>query len=88
MKLTSAIAVYFIIWWTVLFAVLPFGVRKASEAGQQVAEGHDAGAPVAPRLGRKAMLTTAIASVAFALVYVVMANNWLETLDLPFMPKI
>ena len=88
MKLTRALAVYFVIWWTVLFAILPIGVRSAVEAGEEVAEGHDAGAPVAPRLGRKALLTTAIASVAFAIVYVVMANNWLETLDLPFMPKI
>ena len=88
MKLTSAIAIYFVIWWTILFAVLPLGVRNAAESGEKVEAGHDAGAPVAHGLLRKAKITTVIASLAFAVVYVVMANNWLETLDLPFMPRI
>lgn len=88
MKLTSAIAVYFVIWWTVLFMVLPMGVRNAAEAGTSVGEGHDAGAPIAPGLGRKAVITTMIATLVFALVYLVMANNWLEMIDLPFLPKI
>ena len=34
MAWTTAAAIYFIIWWVVLFAVLPFGVRNASEAGE------------------------------------------------------
>jgi predicted secreted protein len=28
MSLATAIAIYFIIWWVVLFAVLPWGVRS------------------------------------------------------------
>ena len=88
MKLTSAIAVYFVIWWTVLFVVLPMGVRNAAEAGEKVGDGHDAGAPLAHGLRRKAVVTTLVATLVFALVYVVMANNWLETIDLPFLPKI
>jgi predicted secreted protein len=88
MKMTSAIAVYFVIWWTVLFMILPLGVRNAAEAGEKVGEGHDAGAPIAHGLGRKAVITTFVATAVFAMVYIVMANNWLETIDLPFLPKI
>ena len=33
MSLVTAIAIYFIIWWTVLFAVLPWGVRSQDETG-------------------------------------------------------
>ena len=44
MSLTTAIAIYFIIWWVVLFAVLPFGVRSQEESGE-VAPGTDPGAP-------------------------------------------
>ena len=51
MSLATSIAIYFIIWWTVLFAVLPWGVRSQEEAGE-VAKGTDPGAPVIPRLGR------------------------------------
>jgi predicted secreted protein len=69
MRLTSAIAVYFIIWWVVLFAVLPWGIRSAHDAGVKVEPGHDAGAPVNPALGIKVIITTLVASVAFAALY-------------------
>ena len=36
MSLVFAIAVYFICWWMVLFAVLPIGVRTQEEAGEIV----------------------------------------------------
>ena len=88
MKITSAIAIYFVIWWVVLFAVLPFGVRNAAEAGKLVEEGHDAGAPDAHGLARKAIYTTLIATIVFAAVYLAMANQWLETLNLSFLPKL
>ena len=31
--ISSALAIYFVLWWIVLFAVLPFGVRNQDEAG-------------------------------------------------------
>jgi predicted secreted protein len=70
MALSTAIAIYFIIWWVVLFAVLPFGVRSQEEGGD-VALGTDPGAPVAPRLWWKLLWTTAIASIVFAICAVV-----------------
>jgi predicted secreted protein len=75
MKLASAIAIYFVIWWTVLFAVLPFGVRNAGEAGQEVQQGHEAGAPVAHGLVKKFLVTTVIAAVVFVAVYAAMVNR-------------
>jgi predicted secreted protein len=70
MSLLSAIAIYFIIWWLCLFAVLPWGVKNAHEVGADVGEGHEAGAPVNPMLWRKALATTVLATVVFAVVYV------------------
>ena len=75
MKLASAIAIYFVIWWTVLFAVLPFGVRNSHEAGEVVQEGHEAGAPVAHGLVKKALITTVIAAVVFGLIYWAIVNR-------------
>ena len=66
MSLPTAIAIYFIIWWTVLFAVLPWGVRSQQESGT-VAPGTDPGAPAIPRLARKLVWTTIVASLVFAL---------------------
>ena len=34
MPVTTAIAVFFLIWWVVLFAVLPWGVRSQHEGGE------------------------------------------------------
>lgn len=64
MTLVPGIVVYVIIWWVVIFAVLPFGVR-ATEEGDP---GHAAGAPANPMLWRKLAATTIIAAVLWLLV--------------------
>ena len=68
MSLVSSLAIYFVIWWLVLFIVLPFGVRSQHEA-DQVTLGTDHGAPHQPLLVRKAVATTLIAAIIFAGVY-------------------
>lgn len=60
-----AIAIYLTIWWIVLFAILPFGVRSAHEE-ENAPEGSDPGAPVAPQLALKALVTTVVSAAAFA----------------------
>jgi predicted secreted protein len=64
-SLPMAAAIFLTIWFTVLFAVLPFGVHSQHEAGDFVA-GTDPGAPVAPRLLAKIIWTTLISAVVFA----------------------
>jgi predicted secreted protein len=85
MKWTSAVAIYFIIWWMTLFVVLPFGVKNAAEMGEEVDGGNDAGAPIVHGLAWKAIVTTLVATLVYALVYWALANNVLEQLQLPFM---
>lgn len=65
MTLPIGLAIYFTIWWIVLFAVLPFGVRSQHEDADMT-PGTDPGAPVAPRLLLKALITTAVSCVLFA----------------------
>jgi predicted secreted protein len=79
MPVTTAIAVFFLIWWIVLFAVLPWGVRSQHEGGE-IVPGTDPGAPVIPRLARKLVWTTGVSVIVFALCYVVYVNR-LVTLD-------
>jgi predicted secreted protein len=83
MSWVSAAAIFFIIWWTVLFAVLPFGVRNAHEAKQAVDEGHEAGAPVSHGLVWKAAVTTVISAVIFAVFQYVVSRGLLQGLSFP-----
>jgi predicted secreted protein len=74
MTITAAVALYFVIWWLVLFAVLPFGIRSQREAGD-VVPGSDPGAPAATNLRRVVLWTSVIALGVFLLVWFVYVEN-------------
>ena len=61
----SQAAIFLLIWFVVLFAVLPWGVRQQTEAEP----GHDPGAPANPQLGRKALITTAISLLLWGVYF-------------------
>lgn len=65
MSIGSGLAIYFVLWWVVLFAVLPFGVRSQHEEGEG-APGTDPGAPVAARMLMKLVWTTILSGLLFA----------------------
>jgi predicted secreted protein len=85
MPVTTAAALFFLIWWVVLFAVLPWGVRRQDEAGE-VAPGTDPGAPAVPYLARKLVWTTVVSLAIFAACYVAYVERLvtLEGLTRPF----
>ncbi len=64
--ISTMFAIYFVLWWIVLFLTLPFGVRSQHEDGVG-APGTDPGAPIATRMGRKLIWTTIISAVIFAI---------------------
>ena len=74
MDITGSIVVFIVIWWVIFFMSLPFGVRGQWEGGQ-VAEGTDAGAPQVHGLGKKALVTTGIAAVLWAIVWLLIYFN-------------
>jgi predicted secreted protein len=67
-NLAFPIALYFMIWWMMLFAVLPFGVRTQDDAGD-VVPGTPASAPERVQLVRIFTINTAVAAVVFAVVW-------------------
>jgi len=79
--LSTAFAIYFIIWWVVLFAVLPWGVRSQQETGE-VVPGSDPGAPSLPRLMMKLVWTTIVSLVVFAICAVVYSYRLVSLDDL------
>jgi len=62
-------AIFVIIWWTLLFTILPFGVRSQQES-DAIVPGTDPGAPAKPRLGMKLLINTGLAVVLWAIA------NW------------
>ena len=64
--ISTGFAIYFVMWWIVLFLTLPFGVRSQHEDGEG-SPGTDPGAPVASQMGRKLIWTTVISAILFAL---------------------
>ena len=68
MSVPFAIAIYVIIWWTLLFAILPIGVRTQGEDGE-VVPGTPESAPTRPRLLRVVLLTTIVSALVFAAVW-------------------
>jgi predicted secreted protein len=54
----TGLMVYLVIWWTVLFAILPLGVKRVENPGR----GEDRGAPERPELKRKAIITTLLSA--------------------------
>jgi predicted secreted protein len=67
--ISTGFAIYFVVWWIVLFLTLPFGVRSQHEDGESV-PGTDPGAPVASQMGRKLIWTTILSAVFFAVAMV------------------
>jgi len=62
MGIGTGIAIFFLIWWVVLFAVLPWGVRPQ---GEEAVPGSDPGAPQVPRVWMKLLWTTVVSAVIF-----------------------
>jgi predicted secreted protein len=66
----SYLAIFFIIWWTVLFAVLPFGLRTQDDE-KDVTLGTVPSAPRGPHMLRAIIRTTIVSLIVFAVFYVV-----------------
>ena len=75
--LSTAFAIYFVIWWIALFLTLPFGVRSQHEDGEG-APGTDPGAPVATQMRAKLIWTTVISTVFFAVAWLAYDAGYLN----------
>jgi len=77
------IALYIFIWWTSLFAVLPFGVRTQQEEGS-VVPGTPESAPAKPRLLRVVLINTVISTIIFVIVYLIIKYRLITADTFPF----
>jgi predicted secreted protein len=71
----TGVAMYIMIWWLTLFAVLPFGTRPVADADRTTGW---RGVPDKPRLGRKLLITTLVSAAIWGLCYLVIRSDWLS----------
>ena len=92
MPLISAIAMYFLIWWTMLFVVLPLEVRNHHELKEQnpdhdeFVKGTDKGAPVKPNMRRKVWQTSILSAGVWLVLFVAFQFDLIDWRNLPFFP--
>jgi predicted secreted protein len=72
MTLVSGLMIFFVVWWIVLFMVLPFGVRP-EETPQK---GFEPGAPKNPHLRKKFIVTTVLAALIWGIIEFIMVNHF------------
>lgn len=68
MGIATGLMLFGILWWTVLFAVLPFGVHSQEETGY-VEPGTEASAPANHRLALKFAVTTGVTAVLWLIIF-------------------
>jgi predicted secreted protein len=83
MGVPSIIAIYLTVWWTVLFAVLPWGVKSHAEAGVDP-QGGDPGAPVNPNLKRKFITTSWVSAIIVAVLLLMIRFQVIDFAKLPW----
>ena len=68
MSVTGSIVIYVILWWLILFTVLPRDINSQKDK-DYIVQGTDPGAPSNPNIVKKLIITTAITSILFAIIY-------------------
>jgi predicted secreted protein len=71
MTLVSGTMVFFVIWWIMLFMVLPFGIHT----DENPQKGFSTGAPKNPNLRKKFLITTILTAVAWSIIQAIMVNH-------------
>ncbi len=82
MGIGTGLAVYFLIWWLMIFITLPFRSKSQIEAGH-VTEGTEAAAPADPQIARRMIWNSLLSLIVFFLFWLVFYHFDYSVNDLP-----
>jgi predicted secreted protein len=82
MNWVSMTALFFVTWWLVLFAILPFGL-KTQDDDQDVTLGTVSSAPRGPHMLRAVLWTTLVTAVILGVFYGVTRGLGFSIDDIP-----
>ncbi len=71
MSIPFGVALYFLIWWTLLFAILPLIRAKTQAEAGEIVPGTPEGAPSRLMMGRVVLINSIVAAIVFLIVMLV-----------------
>lgn len=81
MAITSAIVLFAVIWFLTFLIALPIRVTTQGDAGK-VVPGTHAGAPEVHNLRKKAVITTIVAAILWAIICAIIISGVISVRDL------
>lgn len=86
MPIITAAAIYFVIWWLMLFTVLPWGIRGQHESDDKIVKGSDPGAPIKAMMKRKVIQNSILSAIVWAVVMAIIKFDLISLDSIPFLP--
>jgi predicted secreted protein len=83
MSVAFGLAVYFMLWWIILFTILPFGLHRTQEEAGDVVPGTEPSAPHQPKFVKVIVVTTVVTTIVFA-GYFALRKSGYGLDDIPF----
>jgi predicted secreted protein len=81
MGITSAIVLFAVIWFMVMFIALPIGLRTQGDEGE-IVPGTQAGAPANFNAKRKILIVTAISAALWVIIAAIIFSGVISVRDL------
>ena len=75
MSITGSLIIFVLIWWIIFFSLLPIDVDRKHK---EIIEGADKGSPENPRIIKKIIYTTIIASIIFIGIFMLVKYDYLN----------
>lgn len=81
MAITSALVLYAVVWFMVMFITLPIGLRTQGDEGD-IVPGTQAGAPVNFNVKRTMLIVSAISLVVWGIIVAIILSGVISIRDL------
>jgi len=81
MAITSALVLFAVIWFMTFFIAIPIRLKTQGDLGK-VEPGTHAGAPEHHNLKKKAVITTIVAVILWAIITTIILSGWITVRDL------
>ncbi|MDA9864924.1 DUF1467 family protein [Pelagibacterales bacterium] len=75
MGIAGSIIIFLLIWWLMLFIVLPLNISDKAE--KVIEDGNDTGAPNNPQIFKKFLITTIISIIIWSIMYMFLRDQGL-----------